>query len=177
MNKLLFASLALAATMTIPPADAAVWKTCWDGSVIRWNKACPKPPKGVPATKPPTPAPAPSPTPAPAPKWIATVLGSTPYARATKTCSSIYRNSETDRVGIIMPGVTAGTVYKVPTYTGEGIYPASTPERPYTAGWSHQVAINIDGQTGYSWTVLDINDAPGWFATVARECLEGVRPS
>lgn len=59
--------LLLLALVLAGPAHAAVYKTCWDGSVIRWNKACPKPPRGTPATIPPTPAPSPTPTPAPAP--------------------------------------------------------------------------------------------------------------
>ncbi len=154
------------------PAMATVYKTCWNGDVIPWAVACPKPPKGVKATKPPTPAPSPTPTAPPPTQWIATTLGATPYARAIRSCSSIFRNAESDRHGISFSGVVAGKVYRVPTYP----VPGASTARPYISGWGWQLAVNIDGQTGHSWTVLD-NDAPlGWYATVAVGCLEGVKP-
>ncbi len=248
------ALILLAAILALPAATTApVYKTCWNDTVILWSKACPKPPKGVPATKSPTPAPAPTPTPTPVPviwtrcavenescsivgtalvrygvdgtwvtktvtasiacnnatfgdpivgrvkscettgkvavpapvpspiptptptpsptptQWITAKLGTSPFARATKTCSSIYRTREADALFINYEGVVAGSIYKLPL--GEA------PMNPvgYQAGWSHQVAVNIDGQTGHSWTVLSSHDIPGWYATVARECLEGVK--
>lgn len=115
-------------------------------------------------TPPPQPQPQPEPTPTPAPggtAWVAEALVTAPNARALKSCSSIYRTAETDRVGIAFRGVTAGAVY------------ALNPWGRATS-WGHTPARNSAGQSGTIWAVAD---AAGEFATVAAECLEGVRPA
>lgn len=108
------------------------------------------------------------PPPPPMPSWIAYPAG-TPWsglniarhARATKDCSSIYRTTETDRVGIFFLGVKIGDIYSL--LTVDTLHPVPS--------WGWTSARNIAGQNGDTWT-LQATPEP---ITVVQECLEGVR--
>lgn len=119
---------------------------CPDGSTVPAGQTCPEPPP-PPATETPYPAGTP---------WNGLNLAT--RALATKTCSSIYRTAETDRVGVSYRSVLAGTVYLVPARAW---------------GW-HGPFKNIDGQSGDAWTVIQVDNPLAW-ATVAQECLVGLR--
>lgn len=142
---------------TTPPPPPAT-QTCPDGSVIPADQVCPV-----------------LPPPPPPPQWVGFPAGTawnglhlTYFARATKTCSSIYRTAETDRVGIAFRGVVAGEVYHL---AEPGPATMST-----VGAWGFTDAKNIAGQVGHHWTLAPL-DQPGAWATVAQECLEGVKRS
>lgn len=150
------------ATGTILDTDPAI-KWCKGGITVPAGQPCPVDP------------------PPPAPAWVSFPAGTpwaglsqTYFARAVKSCSSIYRTAETDRVGISHRGVTAGTVYRL---AEPG--PATM---SLVAAWGWTDAKNIDGQAGAHWTVFEMSapyPPPAFapYASVAQACLEGVKPA
>lgn len=127
---------------------------CWDGSTVIPPAVCPI-----------------------KPVWSVVPLNGALNARAVKDCSSIYRTAETDRneppqkYPITFNGVVKGTIYRL---VPPGVWGTNM-------SWGRQdYPPNIDGQKGDVWTVLAL-DTPDpipnypWSATVAQECLEGVK--
>lgn len=160
---------------------------CPDGSTVPAGNTCPPPPE--PIVEYPTkllvgdvvgqcrsgaiqyltqPCPAlvtPTPLPTPATGWVVVPIrsGAAYYARAKTVCPSIYASTDTARIGIKLPGVTAGSIYRL--ILGG---PASMVRVPPLASWGADVK-------GTSLWTLE-NPTGGESITVAETCLEGVNP-
>lgn len=121
-----------------------------------------------PTTPPPTEPPPPPPS---GTGWIAADLwAGAPYARALSDCASVNRTAETDRVGLAIAGVKAGTVYKL-VVGGSGSGRSGSP----AAAWGWTPFKNVEGRSGDTWTLED--PAGGEEITVPQACLEGVKPA
>lgn len=118
-------------------------------------------------------------TPPPPTGWVTVpadgyngLLNPTAFARAARTCSSIYRTAETDRVGISFLGVTSGEVFQLISKADTGWSNAS---------WGYTTTLNLFNQSGNIWTVYPLGQtyvqavAAQSFRTVSQDCLEGVK--